>query len=254
LDAGLIGVNIGVETLNRQAGQTVGKGYGLRALDTLDAVKQVWQDRVAIQINLILGLPHETEQTLRDQHKLFVNSNLVDHIFYHALVIHKKGDSAFSQGLYHKYYLDLATDPKYASLLESLRSIDPNLPEYIKSHVHWQSRTDPDLNYIKCQHLQAEFYANWAAQKPFMVNNLTSMAVLSLREFYTMQEMRTKPLSGIIGQQAQLQQYNRQRIQQHVNFLLHNKLEHQRSVPTNLDPVLATRNPFRPKILDITPI
>lgn len=66
-EMGAAALYFGIETLDEKAGKSVGKGLGKdRIFKTLDFLKEKYDNDVIMGSNFILGLPHETEQSLYD--------------------------------------------------------------------------------------------------------------------------------------------------------------------------------------------
>jgi radical SAM superfamily enzyme YgiQ (UPF0313 family) len=62
--AGLIGAFFGIETLNDRSGRSVGKGLGAKRInEALDIVYNIYGDEFFGEAGLILGLPHDDENT-----------------------------------------------------------------------------------------------------------------------------------------------------------------------------------------------
>ena len=63
--SGLRGAFFGIESLNYQSSKTIGKGLRPeRAVETLHKVREVWGNDVATGVSFIVGLPHDTEETV----------------------------------------------------------------------------------------------------------------------------------------------------------------------------------------------
>ncbi len=126
LDSGLRAVNFGIETFNKKAGSQVGKGFGEKAKEVLEDIEKVWKGKVAVSINIILGLPYDTTELLTEQHKWIVNSTAVDSILYHPFYIWrvKDTDSILRSGELFGYYKDtkLSTNPRYIDWVSPLTS------------------------------------------------------------------------------------------------------------------------------------
>lgn len=185
LDAGLRGANFGIETLNKTAGATVGKGYGKNAIRTLSQARRVWKDDVAVNINIIVGLPHDTVSDLHKQHEILTDGEFLDHVFYTPLAIPKKGESLFSQGLYKKYYTEAKElHPYFASTIHQYKATET----FFNENLNWES---PDLNVGEAILLSRKFQDDFSNRRPYVVNNVTAFCVMSLLENFTMAELRT---------------------------------------------------------------
>lgn len=66
-DMGLKQTYIGIETFNEAAGKAVGKGLSReRKVKGLEELQRIWQDEVNIQSGFIVGLPHESQDSLKE--------------------------------------------------------------------------------------------------------------------------------------------------------------------------------------------
>ena len=66
-EMGVSSANFGIETFNQRAGKAIGKGANPELLkDTLFKLKDAWGDDVFTSANFIVGLPHETKESLQD--------------------------------------------------------------------------------------------------------------------------------------------------------------------------------------------
>lgn len=81
-EMGLIGAFFGIESLNHKAAKSVGKGMHPDKVKSLlyELKAHHWKDDVNISINLISGLPYETEESMKDtiDWVLDTKNNLVD--------------------------------------------------------------------------------------------------------------------------------------------------------------------------------
>ena len=74
-DSGLRSVNFGIETLNHESGKKIGKGMHPEKLkEGLYKMKEKWPD-VLITAGLIVGLPHDTPETLRKNNEWFLEKD-----------------------------------------------------------------------------------------------------------------------------------------------------------------------------------
>ena len=74
-ESGLRSVNFGIETLNHKSGKSIGKGMHPEKLkEGLYKMKEKWPD-VLITAGLIVGLPHDTPETLRKNNEWFLEKD-----------------------------------------------------------------------------------------------------------------------------------------------------------------------------------
>lgn len=184
LAAGLRGANFGVESLNKKAGATVGKGYGMRALDTLYYTHGVWGQSVAVHVNIIIGLPHDSVQDLESQHEFLVKHPGIDHVVYSALAIPRVGTSLFSQGGWRDHYED--TEPSEYFSAQMLKN--EKTQQFFSESVHWRS-DEMDLSFAIM--LSRRYSVDFFSRRPYIVNHVSSFSVMSLLENYTMDELRS---------------------------------------------------------------
>ncbi len=90
-------MTFGVETFNRDSGKAVGKGADPNKLKSfLLQLRERFPDN-KFQINLILGLPHDTEETARDTVQWFIdNPTLTQHVKVGSLGIRNSEGRMFS--------------------------------------------------------------------------------------------------------------------------------------------------------------
>jgi hypothetical protein len=69
----------GIETLHDQAGKRIGKGLGkTRILETLQMLREVWQDEVLTGACMIAGLPFEPLESIQESIDWTMNTNLLN--------------------------------------------------------------------------------------------------------------------------------------------------------------------------------
>jgi radical SAM superfamily enzyme YgiQ (UPF0313 family) len=67
LDSGLRGCFFGIESLNYESAKAIGKGIkSHKVLDTLYRIKEEWKDEVITAAGFIVGLPHDTAESIRE--------------------------------------------------------------------------------------------------------------------------------------------------------------------------------------------
>jgi radical SAM superfamily enzyme YgiQ (UPF0313 family) len=93
LDSGLMGGFFGIESLNYQTAKSIGKGLPVnRAIETLHFLKETWQDKVITCGSFIMGLPHDTEETMTKWATLLESSDFpLDVVGINALRLYKNG-------------------------------------------------------------------------------------------------------------------------------------------------------------------
>ncbi len=88
-DIGWTSFTFGVETMNKQSGSSVGKGADPEKLKTFLLELRKRYPRHKFQINLIIGLPHDTEESIKETVQWFVdNPTVASNIRIRELNIH----------------------------------------------------------------------------------------------------------------------------------------------------------------------
>lgn len=185
IDAGLRGANIGIETFNKRAGATVGKGFGERAWKVLDNLRLAGGENLSVNINLIVGLPFDRVSDIESQAEAVVSSSSIDNVFYTPLGIPKRGNSLFSEGGWKKFYTE--TDAMTDSVKSSYEQ-HPQTQTFFDTNINWQSS---EMNVSEAIDLCKKLQANFERDRPFIVNRVTAFCAMALLEHFTMQEMRT---------------------------------------------------------------
>ena len=103
-ETGLIGASLGLETLNKDARQAVQKGSNVQGvLDALSLMKSKNDGQIKIQCNMIVGLPHESAQSVKKSRDALINNTDIDWWNWYALQIHSKE--------HHEYHSPIDRDP-----------------------------------------------------------------------------------------------------------------------------------------------
>ena len=134
VETGLRGASLGLESLNNKSRQAVQKGAdGEKVLAAISDLKSKSNRTVKIQTNLIVGLPHETSETLWQTHKKIINNPDIDWWNWYALQIHSKDR--------HEYHSPIDRDPaKYGyELIEDPKLIKNNMVNDNQWIVPWRN-------------------------------------------------------------------------------------------------------------------
>ena len=93
LDMGIITASFGIETLNHQSGQAIGKGlHPDRVKQCLIDFKRKSQGQVITLGHFIVGLPHDTEKTLQEDFEwIESNKEFLDTYMIHSLELKPDG-------------------------------------------------------------------------------------------------------------------------------------------------------------------
>ena len=104
-ETGLRGASLGVESLNKEARQAVQKGADSdKILDVLADLKSVNNGQIKTQCNFIIGLPHESIESIWQTHEIVINNKNIDWWNWYSLQIHSKE--------HYEYHSPIDRDPK----------------------------------------------------------------------------------------------------------------------------------------------
>ncbi len=93
------------ETLNRDARQAIQKGKNVeKVLESIDKLKEKNNGQVKIQCNMIIGLPHESVQSIWKSHTQIINNKSIDWWIWYPLQIHSKD--------HHEYHSPIDRNPE----------------------------------------------------------------------------------------------------------------------------------------------
>lgn len=86
-DMGLKSAFLGIETLNEQAGKSIGKN-SYKVIDELEKIKSVWKDDIVVHGNFIAGLPYENSDSINQWMEWIFNKDyLIQNYYLGALAI-----------------------------------------------------------------------------------------------------------------------------------------------------------------------
>jgi hypothetical protein len=116
---GLRGIKFGIETFNKKAGLTVGKGFGEQSKDVLETLYSAYGNEVAISCNFLVGLPYDTLDDLEKQVQWLVETEAVGHVWFNALGIRRDnpGDLITKKSL-QGYYTESEFANKDSTVLD----------------------------------------------------------------------------------------------------------------------------------------
>lgn len=105
VESGLRGASFGVESYKKETRQAIAKGADIeKVLDAIASLKQKSNGSVKTQINMIVGLPHEEESSIRNSRELIVNNPNIDVWYWYPLLIHSLE--------HHEYSSPIDRDPQ----------------------------------------------------------------------------------------------------------------------------------------------
>jgi radical SAM superfamily enzyme YgiQ (UPF0313 family) len=105
VESGLRGASFGVESYNKETRQAIQKGADVdKVLDAIGSMKQKSNGQVKVQINLIVGLPHQSEASIRESRERVVADPNIDLWYWYPLLIHSKE--------HHEYHSPIDRNPE----------------------------------------------------------------------------------------------------------------------------------------------
>ena len=105
-DAGMISGIAGIETINDKSGKSVTKGLGKTRIDeTLEICRDAWKNKVGLMGSFILGLPHDTTDTVEELLEWFETPLVKDTINDINITALKISSDEMSKNPKYKYQL-----------------------------------------------------------------------------------------------------------------------------------------------------
>jgi len=175
-NCGIRGAKFGVETFNKRAGQTVGKGFGEKAKDVLEDLYKGWGDSVSISLNFLIGLPYDTLEDLENQTQWLENTNIVGNCGFNYLRIWKNDKNGFNfKPELMNYYTD--TSPDDGSEL-----------------LNWAS---PIMTFLECKAISDKIFERVISKRKTYISKFDAFSIPILME--KMQEqLLNMPISSDI--------------------------------------------------------
>ena len=168
-ESGAMSITFGIETMNEQAGKKIGKGLGpKRVKETLHHVNETWKGKIITSSNFIVGLPGETEESLRSTVDWLVSDDCTLDIFgFTTLFVRSKSDGRSES--------KIDKDPKKFNMV-------------IKDDKTWESDV---MTFEKASALTKEFFADPRVKKKVKFGAATWMGRivnlgLSIEEIYNL--------------------------------------------------------------------
>lgn len=145
VDTGIVSMFFGIETLNRQVGATIGKGYNPdEQVKTIQYIKQKYGNQVYLHGSFICGLPGESMQSIQNTMSRLITKEIpLDRVSYRPLQIRKSKYEAWQSA----FGLDM-TKFGYAEIPWGTDN------DAMIQDVNWQSDT---TSYIQAQDVCDEF-------------------------------------------------------------------------------------------------
>lgn len=174
-ELGIRSVYFGIESLNYNSAKAIGKGIATDKIkSTLQKCREEWGDEVAIHTNYIVGLPHDTPDTIREWSTWVLE--------------HDPADSSFF------YPLHLSLDPEKlkSNVFNSEFTSNPQKHGYTEYLDGWKNDA---WNY-----LDARIMADDLNQKLFDSGKmkLASMDIMGLMNYgFSFEELKGKPFKDL---------------------------------------------------------
>lgn len=173
LNSGLKCVVFGIETFNKEAGATMGKGFGEKAKDTLLHLKEQWGDNVYIQANFIMGLPHDTHAKLDDQFDWLMQTKAVHSVTFHPLYISNSGNSIL--------------DKEYQNYYEKIGVI---------SHANMVMWKSPIMTHAESIRIAESYRNRWYEANTGYAYRSTGFQTMVLTQFFAFEMLKTHDLTA----------------------------------------------------------
>ncbi len=121
-EIGVRSVFFGIESLNDASTRAIGKGLsGERIKATLHKCREEWGDDVAIHTNFIVGLPHDTPETVRSWSKWVLEESPADSTLFYPLRLWLK-PSATEAAVFHSEFSLNAEKYGYTEYMEGWKN------------------------------------------------------------------------------------------------------------------------------------
>jgi radical SAM superfamily enzyme YgiQ (UPF0313 family) len=196
-NCGILGAKFGIETLNKQAGLTVGKGLGMQAKDLIEKLYSYWGEDVILNLNFIVGLPYDTVKDLEEQCRWLEDSPAVFAAAMNPLSLYKSNDKdpLMSKGYYRYHEIQNAES----------------------SMIRWVSDI---MDVDKCKELAKEYHNRVMSKKTTMWRHIDVFEVPCILQDYTKEELQLKSVSWSAGDVAAFNRgINKLRTSRYVSLL-----------------------------------
>ena len=156
LESGAVSLAFGIETLNDVAGKKIGKGLGSqRVKETLSYCSELWKDKIVISSQFIVGLPGESETSMRQTVDYLVSDECPLDIFG-----------------FLPLYIRASDDGRNSSKMDR----DPKKYGYaLQEDKPWESE---NMDFHRACELVSEFYADSRVRKKIKFSAATWMGRL----------------------------------------------------------------------------
>jgi len=110
---GLRFANFGIESLNDPSSKAIGKGLGKeKTIKALSLMKKEWHNDIHLHGNFVVGLPHETIDTIEQNNKELLDGTIgLDSYTWHSLsIVRNRGKSRSFSSEFDRNYKDYGYD------------------------------------------------------------------------------------------------------------------------------------------------
>lgn len=177
-DIGIAGCHFGIETLNRKAGMTVGKGL---APEKIKEGLAWWKNLVPdslIGCSFIVGLPYENKESLQQTFDYIQTSPIDRAVFFACQITNDEKtliSSEFSRN-YSVYGYEEMTEQEISNYCtDNNIAFDQYIrKEYVENSLYWKNKYN-GLNYIECTDIANTFNSlNTKRRNPWMLMQILS--------------------------------------------------------------------------------
>jgi hypothetical protein len=126
---GMIYTQFGIETLNKKTGEAIGKGmHPDKIKDLLQTLNNKWNNKVKMSSGFVIGLPHETKETVQELENYLMSSDNPLHAWnLYPLIMSEGGNNMFGQNPSKYGYTFPRTNiwkNEHMSFLQALKMVD----------------------------------------------------------------------------------------------------------------------------------
>lgn len=221
-EMGLKQTYIGIETFDEMAGKVIGKGLTReKKIEGLNEIKNIWGDEVNIQSGFIVGLPHETQDSINRTVDYLMDPNSAVHFAYMIPLFltgpnpqrHMELTSIFDRE-YYKYgysfpnpnsphYWEKNDDSDIYNLYQAneiATKLNDQLPKTLISQFNYSEVLDyPKYNGLKKASLTAQEYTEARLDLPTILQNQDKVYELYFKPLlHKLEEARNANLFGRI--------------------------------------------------------
>lgn len=168
-EMGLTSVNFGIETFNKEAGKSIGKGADAeRQQKTLSKLKSIWKDNIYMSAGFIVGLPYETKESIESTFNyLYQENNPLSGIGVYRYYMEDPNNVKIIEGTELNEALNSGFKQHNDKIVFANISKIVENPAKYKYEVQGPSWQNGNMSTQDAIELVSEFYANDRAQQKF---------------------------------------------------------------------------------------